>query len=900
MSINKVRKGSVSPKIRKGSKTPVLMKGTKMVYNEVIDDSIPYVDRCMGYWSPIGKTNQDEDKNLKDLSGFNHDLQPIVNRFDWNLKNGFRELFDYKSIFPYIDVNGEKTETSITIKNNVSIGQTTLTGITLTTANKWKKPFIMRVSGLSFGNKCEFLIGDYKKIVLENETWTEIPVITDEEITAANNNDVKVINSSTNVINNNKFLIEFLPYNDNCIKFNANQGFTYSPLILPNVFTILIDVKDVIPNSNGKLFANGTNDHDTGFFRDYIIVAVKDDDHTLRFGQKGKYENLSFNSSIIGKILASVVDKSSIKVYSEPNTDQVINQLTPNFVDNEINQNKFLVGCTYLESVNGYADYLNGSIGQIMLYRGNLTEDEIDEVRRYMRSKDNDKVCTGSGQTFFVKNTVEDKTGNGVVSLSIRGNAKQLEVPTPDRSVEVQGCIRDNNMKLTICNNKDKTKKQVFDLAAAIKKVDPNGNFYSSPLQDIYDEIVYRQGKWQYIKRLQWITPKEVSDIRNSKDTYNKFQVNLTNNRPSTEFELSTTNIEQNRSLCWSNRFISQEKDANAFLENGCYVFGNIITFNLPKATYPDVASATKFLQDHYTYFVYELKNPIVYDLDLPKIETYDGETWFTTNKDMIISPYMEATCKVTDVLDYQGDIIAHWKFGNKSNIGNHESKKYIVDSVGGYKLNWVSCPYSQVAGYYPKDGTIRTDKDIKSYLVLDGETSKDVKGGLINVKEKLTSIDQSWYLEIHEKDSIENYFGVKRIISHNRTDNTYVNGIKASDNNDLNKDNISIFINKDKTLDGIETKSVIIGNHNQSFDIYGATFKPSEIVLFGENLTEEQIQHNYMVSQQNCGIGLEPFGDGNVKLQSLIDNPIEYMKENYSLVAAYDPSQQSQGDTEV
>lgn len=299
-----------------------------------------------------------------------------------------------------------------------------------------------------------------------------------------------------------------------------------------------------------------------------------------------------------------------------------------------------------------------------------------------------------SGKHFPVWNTL---SGGKVIKLQIFGSSRQDIIPSISDPAAI---VSADDVLLFVSNDKKGNSRQLFNLSDYILRSIPSG---------ICDEIIYNNGVWTFIQRIkEYVIDDNSPVILDSKTPKAGIIGYKLGNIIGGDKEYSNERMSEN---AYSNkfRFIPDYNsgkapelsvgDAAVWVRgDSSNVLDKYVYFFIPLDIYDSgLETAKQYLKG--TTFIHYLPTPIETAIDLPEIQMYNGQTWFSL--DSKLDTYMKGTFKVRKSLDVIPGAIYHYYFGDKT---NQDSDKTTIDDLSGNgnTLTLYGFNYTPESGYIP------------------------------------------------------------------------------------------------------------------------------------------------------------------------------------------------------
>ena len=428
---------------------------------------------------------------------------------------------------------------------------------------------------------------------------------------------------------------------------------------------------------------------------------------------------------------------------------------------------------------------------------------------------------------------------NGIKELHLYGHSEQDGIPTLDIPVEIFS-VGDNYLQLYALdiNHPDKG-GQIIDFGDIKLRSLPNG---------VCDEIVYREGKWKLIQRINFRT---FSEFNRMNDT-DGVSTLICDFESLVHDGIVYGNGYSNISIVYT-RF----SDASANPElNGSFL--NSYSYNVIFPAGTTLEDANNRLTSE-VKIIYELAEPIETVLDLPQIE-FSSETIYLLTNEQAIKPYLQGYYDVDlkvsgKKLEYAQDGLIGWwqSFG----LNNVNKPTVIPDKLGNHDLTIRNLNYTNESGFHP------------TYLQFDGiDDNANVKieryiGFIQAVVSDLTdtgnqrlSLLSNWA----GSGSINIIFNRNELnISNQVADSAkgYIDGEEVTSYNIVNGDGSIHTLAISNSKDGYNLHNIGISGAFNSANNYFVKERFYEAVAYNRTLSGEEIQNNFLVSQVRNGVNI-------------------------------------------
>ena len=431
---------------------------------------------------------------------------------------------------------------------------------------------------------------------------------------------------------------------------------------------------------------------------------------------------------------------------------------------------------------------------------------------------------------------------NGIKELHLYGHSEQDGIPTLDIPVEIFS-VGDNYLQLYALdiNHPDKG-GQIIDFGDIKLRSLPNG---------VCDEIVYREGKWKLIQRINFRT---FSEFNRMNDT-DGVSTLICDFESLVHDGIVYGNGYSNISIVYT-RF----SDASANPElNGSFL--NSYSYNVIFPAGTTLEDANNRLTSE-VKIIYELAEPIETVLDLPQIE-FSSETIYLLTNEQAIKPYLQGYYDVDlkvsgKKLEYAQDgLMSRWQ---PAGLNNADKPNRVADKVGNSDLITTGFGYIAESGFNPTyvqldgidDSLINTQK-------YEPESIKHVQITLSNISNADGKVDAYCV-------SIFNY-GRSRIqgVSNEGIRSTGVGGTSFFlDAKQVNGypgtyDDTDAVLNiaLQNTDDSADLKIINVGSAYTSYAATAAKERFYEAIAYNRALSGEEIENNYLVSQVRNGVNI-------------------------------------------
>ena len=282
------------------------------------------------------------------------------------------------------------------------------------------------------------------------------------------------------------------------------------------------------------------------------------------------------------------------------------------------------------------SNYSAGNLHEYILFSTELTDDQILNNKKLITQRNGieDHVnftAIASGKKFPIYYTIE---GDTIKELHIYGESMQEGTPTLDTPQEIYSS-GDEGLKLCVTDSETNTALQIIDFGDIVLRSLPSG---------VCDEIVYREGKWKLIQRINFRT---FSEFNRMNDTAGVSTL-ICDFEPLVSDSVVYGNGYSNISIVYT-RF----SDASANPElNGSFLnsYGYGVIF--PAGT--TLEDANNRLTSE-VKIIYELAEPIETALYLPDITTYADITYIGT-PNAKVKPYIECVAETYKSLEFVKD----------------------------------------------------------------------------------------------------------------------------------------------------------------------------------------------------------------------------------------------------
>ncbi len=428
---------------------------------------------------------------------------------------------------------------------------------------------------------------------------------------------------------------------------------------------------------------------------------------------------------------------------------------------------------------------------------------------------------------------------NGIKELHLYGHSEQDGIPTLDIPVEIFS-VGDNYLQLYALdiNHPDKG-GQIIDFGDIKLRSLPNG---------VCDEIVYREGKWKLIQRINFRT---FSEFNRMNDT-DGVSTLICDFESLVHDGIVYGNGYSNISIVYT-RF----SDASANPElNGSFL--NSYSYNVIFPAGTTLEDANNRLTSE-VKIIYELAEPIETVLDLPQIE-FSSETIYLLTNEQAIKPYLQGYYDVDlkvsgKKLEYAQDGLIGWwqSFG----LNNVNKPTVIPDKLGNHDLTIRNLNYTNESGFHPTylqfDGIDdNANAKIERYIGFIQAVVSD----LTDTGNQRLSLLSNWA----GSGSINIIFNRNELnISNQVADSAkgYIDGEEVTSYNIVNGDGSIHTLAISNSKDGYNLHNIGISGAFNSANNYFVKERFYEAVAYNRTLSGEEIQNNFLVSQVRNGVNI-------------------------------------------
>ena len=452
--------------------------------------------------------------------------------------------------------------------------------------------------------------------------------------------------------------------------------------------------------------------------------------------------------------------------------------------------------------------------------------------------------ANASGRAFPIWNTINEKT---LTSLHIYGKSTQDGNATPLNPIKINS-VGEQGLLLTISDTLElDSNYYTINVSKALYNAGLNQIALRS-VDKIADEIVYDGNTWKLIQRIGVSKGFTVSSItlQNTNDNLREVLI-----RGAVKGNAPTASV----STFYSNKFYYTGDSTSNKWNNVYGVYTNSLRYAFTVVydvnDYATEDDLKVMVEDESTIYYYVLNEPIEYELDLQKINTFDDVTYVTTNS-AIVKPYMEANSLVSELLEPVKSNLVYWFEFSPLNITDSNtvySKVDKTDYITLYNLGNTS-DSGPVENYIQFDGiddygSISSEKSLLSYQML----VSDIYAASSNLW-VLSSNNYNIGYYTYNNNSIHfNKIDSDNIVYDNNIQRplTFLTSLVNDGTNHL-------FTVNDDTFN-----LSIIGKYRNSNNTNNK-FKSYALLGYNKQLNEDEISNNVKYCQQQFGI------DGNGK----------------------------------
>lgn len=280
-----------------------------------------------------------------------------------------------------------------------------------------------------------------------------------------------------------------------------------------------------------------------------------------------------------------------------------------------------------------------GVINELILFSNHLADNQYNNNINVAKQRNGIEdyvnfTATASGKKFPIYYTIE---GDTIKELHIYGESMQEGTPTHDTPQEIYSS-GDEGLKLCVTDSETGNALQVIDFGNIVLRSLPSG---------IRDEIVYKDGTWTYIQRVDTVNTSNVLS-ENIKTAWLLNERNVLRLLVHNIFPAKADTISYCNKASWINtRNPSVANSIGIVVQGSNY---NEWRFGVQGITIDDPLT---YLQGYNIY--YELNSYVETTLDLPDITTYADITYIGT-PNAKVKPYIECVAETYKPLEFVKD----------------------------------------------------------------------------------------------------------------------------------------------------------------------------------------------------------------------------------------------------